>query len=103
MTRCIEFLQRDFVNAFDLVVNNRFGSHGFSYSRTPIQVTKLSSLSSLFDFWAISYMLIQSSIVISRPPRPVMMLVIDVIFFCVYWADSNSYIIFTLSSDMPCA
>src|SRR5262249_43510650 len=62
MTRCIKFLERDFVNTFDLVVNNRFGSHMLSYSRTPIQVTKLSSLSSVFDFWAISYMRIQSSI-----------------------------------------
>src|SRR2546428_2844921 len=101
MTRCIEFFQRDFVNAFDLVVNNCFGSHGFSYSRTPIQVTKLSSLSSVFDFWAISYMRIQSSIDTSRPPRPVMMLVIAGRFFSGYRADRTSCISIPLSSGEP--
>jgi hypothetical protein len=27
MARCIEFFERDFVNAFDFVVNNRFSCH----------------------------------------------------------------------------
>src|SRR5438093_10130717 len=103
MTRCIEFFQRDFVNAFDLVVNNRFGCHNFSYSLTPIQVTKLSSLSSVLDFWAISYMRMQSSIDTSRPPRPVMTFVIAGRFFRGYSADRTSCIRIPPSSGEPCA
>src|SRR5438132_4748347 len=105
MTRCIEFFQRDFVNAFDLVVDNRFSGHVLLlylasgppsgslwytasrplynrpvpprlYSRTPTQVTTSSSLSSVLDLWAIWYIRMQSSMDTSRPPRPVMMLVI---------------------------
>src|SRR5215475_15675340 len=103
MTRRVEFFERDFVNTFDLVVNNRFGSHTLSYSRTPIQVTKLSSLSSVFDFWAISYIRMQSSIDTSRPPRPVMMFVIAGRFFNGYRAERTSCISIPPSSGEPWA
>src|SRR5206468_9395830 len=95
MTRRIKLFQRDLVNAFDLVVNNCFSGHDlllFSYSRTPTQVTKSSSFSSVLDFCAISNIRIQSSMETSRPPRPVMIFVTAGRFFSGYRADRTSCI-----------